>query len=137
MNDTLSQITQNFRNLIISQCRFCGFDQYLAENPGFEFPEITADLFGADLDRHIAIPGLFGGFNYFLTQVDGKPVLYAEQPSRMDHDSNSYSYFEVTADGSRKLEGEEREDIHRRFLQFMKRAREKHLAATKATKNQS
>ena len=82
-----NKITQNFRHLIIKQCKFCGFDQYLAENPDFEFPKISKDLFDAELNYHIAIPGLFGGFDYFLMQTDGAPVLYAEQSSRMDHDS--------------------------------------------------
>ncbi len=152
----LIQLTQNFRKLIIAECKFCGFDQYLATNPDFEFPKITTALYNSASDMYITIPGLFGGFNYFLeqttkqtanqvsTQADrrsdrqanervgeqaaGEPILYVEQSSRMYRDGSDYSYFAITASGSRLLKGEERENIHQKFQQFAKRAYEKRMS---------
>lgn len=102
---SLSQIEQNFKELIAKRCKFCGFDKYLAENPGFEFPKINGGLLGWENGQHIAIPGMLGGFDYFLGKVDNNLVLHTEQSSRMDHDSNSSSVFEISE--ARFLEGEE------------------------------
>lgn len=64
-----------------------------------------------------------GGFDYFLEEVGNNHnlVLYAEQSSRMDHDSNSSSVFEVSIDGSRLLEGEERRVVWEQFRQLDKK----------------
>lgn len=123
----LGAIERNFKELIIRQCKFCGFDKFLEDNPDFEFPEITTELLGWENGRHIMIPGLFGGFGYFLEEADGQPVLYAEQSSRMDHDSSDYLYFEVTADSSRRLEGEEREAVQKKFRKLAMEAHREHL----------
>lgn len=112
-------LEQNFRELIIERCKFCQFDKYLEENPDFEFPKITENCHG-----YITVPGLFGGFTYCLEKVDDKPVLYAEQSSRMDYDSDSYLYFEITEDGSRTLEGEEREAVRKKFWELAKKEHE-------------
>lgn len=69
---------------------------------------------------------MFGGFDYFLEEVDDSLVLYAEQSSRMDHDSNSSSVFEVSIDGSRLLEGEERRVVWGQFRQLDKKRFEEH-----------
>lgn len=129
---SLDKLEQNFRELIIKQCKFCGFDKYLEENPDFKFPKISESLLGWENGQHITIPGLFGGFDYFLEEADGKLVLYAEQSSRMDHDSDSYLYFEITESGSKKLEGEEREIMRKKFCELAKKAHEKHLQKLKA-----
>lgn len=105
--NSLNQIEQNFEELIIKRCKFCDFDKYLEENPDFEFPKIDESLLEWENGQHITIPGMFGGFDYFLEKVGNNFVLYVEQSSRMDHDSNSSSVFEVGVDGSRLLEGEE------------------------------
>lgn len=115
MTDKFDKIQQNFRKLIIERCKFCDFDKYLEENPAFEFPKISESLLGWENSQHITIPGLFGGFDYFLEEVDGKLVLYAEQSSRMDHDSDSSSVFEVSIDGNRLLTGDERKAIWEKF----------------------
>ena len=134
-SEWFTAIERNFKELIIRRCKFCRFDRFLEENPEFEFPKVTEGLVGSGDGRHITIPGLFGGFDYFLEEMDGRFVLYAEQSSRMDHDSSDYLYFEVTADGSRKLEGEEREAVRGKFRELAKRAREEHLRrATEAMK---
>ena len=124
--DNLVKFEQNFRKLIIERCKFCGFDKCLEDNPDFEFPKITEDLLGWENSQHITIPSLFGGFDYFLEEADGKLVLYAEQSSRMDHDSDSSSVFEVSLDGSRLLEGEERKVIWKRFRELDKTRLEEH-----------
>lgn len=69
-----------------------------------------------------------GGFDYFLEEVGNNHnlVLYAEQSSRMDHDSNSSSVFEVSIDGSRLLEGEERRVVWEQFRQLDKKRFEEH-----------
>lgn len=112
-------LEQNFRELIIERCKFCQFDKYLEENPDFEFPKITENCHG-----YITVPGLFGGFTYYLEKLDDKLVLYAEQSSRMDYDSDSYLYFEITEDGSRTLEGEEREAVRKKFWELAKKEHE-------------
>lgn len=135
MNDKISnvkELEQNFRELIIERCKFCGFDKYLEENPDFEFPKITEGLLELHTQGFIAIPGMFGGFTYYLEEADGKPILYAEQSSRMDYDSDSYMYFEITENGSRILEGKERETIMERFWELAKEARRRHLQAMRA-----
>lgn len=106
-------LEQNFHDLIIAQCKFCGFDKYLVENPDFEFPKITSGCSG-----HIIIPGLFGGFSYFLEEMDDGPVLYAEQSSRMDHSSDDYSYFMITTSGSEMLKDEAWKNAQEKFLEL-------------------
>lgn len=134
---SFSKLEQNFRELIIKQCKFCGFDKYLADNPDFEFPKIDENLLGWENAQHIAIPGMFGGFDYFLEEVGDSVVLYAEQSSRMDHDSNDYLYFEITESGSKKLEGEEREIMRKKFCELAKKAHERHLQELEAMKRKS
>lgn len=124
--NSLNRIEQNFRKLVIERCKFCGFDKYLAENPDFGFPKIDRSLLGWENGQHITIPGMFGGFDYFLEEVDDSFVLYAEQSSRMDYDSNSSSVFEVGIDGSRLLEGEERRMVWEKFRQLDKKRFEEH-----------
>ena len=75
---------------------------------------------------------MFGGFAYYLEEMGDKFVLYAEQSSRMNHDSNDYLYFEITESGSKKLEGEEREIMRKKFCELAKKAHEKHLQKLKA-----
>ncbi len=123
---SLNKLEQNFRELIIEQCKFCGFDKYLAENPDFEFPKITESLLGWGNSQHITIPGMLGGFDYFLEEVGDSVVLYAEQSSRMDYDSDSSSVFEVGMDGSRLLEGEERRIVWEKFRQLDRKRLEEH-----------
>ncbi len=132
--DELQKIEQNFRELIIEKSRFCGFDKYLEENSDFEFPEATRDLLGWENGRHIVIPGMFGGFDYFLEETPQGLVLYAEQSSRMDRDSSDYLYYEVAEHGSRRLEGEERDDIQNSFRKLAKGVRKKCLQELKAMK---
>lgn len=108
-----NKLTQNFRDLIIEKCRFCQFDKYLEENPDFEFPEITENCAG-----FIVIPGLFGGFEYFIGEENGEPVLYAEQSSRMDYDSDDYLYYKITPNSSEMLQGEERRKVHDKFREL-------------------
>ncbi len=127
ITDDLDKLERDFQELIIRQCTFCGFDKFLEENPDFEFPKITEELLGWENGRHITIPGLFGGFDYFLEKVGGVSVLYAEQSSRMDYDSDAYSYCEITANGSRLLEGEEREIAREKFWKLAKKAHEERL----------
>ncbi len=115
------KLEQNFRELIIDKCKFCGFDKYLEENPDFEFPKITENCSG-----HITIPGMFGGFDYFVKTQGDELVLYAEQSSRIDYSSDDYLYYEVTEDGSRILEGKEREVVRKKFWELAKKAREEH-----------
>ncbi len=123
---SLNKLEQNFRKLIIERCKFCGFDKYLEENPDFEFPKITEDLLDWENGEHITIPGLFGGFDYFLEEVDDELVLYTEQSSRMDHDSDSSSVFEVGMDGNRLLGGEERRIVWEKFRQLDRKRLEEH-----------
>lgn len=123
---TLKRIEQNFKELIVKRCGFCGFDKYLVNNPEFEFPKIDESLLGWENGRHITIPGMLGGFDYFLEKVGNNLVLYAEQSSRMDHDSDSSSVFEVSMDGSRLLEGEERKMIWEQFRQLDRKRFEEH-----------
>ena len=122
----LSLLEQNFKTLIISQCKFCKFDKYLERNPDFEFPKITPELLGWENGEHITIPGLFGGFDYFLEEVDSKVVLYAEQSSRMDYGSDSSLFFEISADTSRELEGKERKAVWEKFRRLDKKRFEEH-----------
>ncbi len=119
--NSLNQIEQNFKELIVERCKFCGFDKYLAENPDFEFLKIDESLLGWENTQHITIPGMFGGFDYFLGKVGDSLALYAEQSSRMDHDSNSSSVFEVNMDGNRLLEGEERKVVWEKFRRLDKK----------------
>ena len=133
----LNKLEQNFRELIIERCKFCGFDKYLEENPEFELPKVTEDLLKLNTQGFITVPGLFGGFTYYLKRADSKFVLYAEQSSRMDHDSNDYSYFEITESGSRMLENEERETVRKRFYELAKKAHERHLQELEAMKRKS
>ncbi len=118
----LDKIEQNFKELIIKQCKFCQFDKYLEENPNFEFPKITEDLLKSDAQSFIAIPGLFGGFTYYFEKVNNKPILYAEQSSRMNHSSDDYVYFEITAARSRVLENGARESARQKFWDLAKKA---------------
>lgn len=122
----MKELEQNFRELIIERCRFCGFDKHLAENLDFEFPKIDKSLLGWENSQHITIPGMFGGFDYFLGKVGNNLVLYAEQSSRMDHDSDSSSVFEVSIDESRLLKGEERRMVWAKFRQLGKKRLEEH-----------
>ncbi len=124
--NSLNKLEQNFRKLIIERCKFCGFDKYLAENPDFEFPKIDGSLLGWENAQHITIPGMFGGFDYFLEWINDELVLYAEQSSRMDHDSNSSSVFEVSISEARLLEGEERKVVWEKFRQLDKKRFEEH-----------
>lgn len=119
-------IEWSFRELIIQQGEFCGFDKYLVENPDFEFPKIDESLLGWENGQHITIPGMFSGFDYFLGKVGNNLVLYAEQSSRMDYDSNDFSIFEVSMSGARLLEGEERKVVWEKFRQFDKKRLEEH-----------
>ena len=121
---SLNELGQNFRELIIERCKFSGFDKYLEENPDFEFPKITESLLEPYTQSFIAIPGMFGGFTFYLEEASGKFMLYAEQSSRMDHDSDSYSYFEIIEDGGRTLEGEEREAVQTKFWELSKKEHE-------------
>lgn len=123
---SLNKLEQNFRELVIERCKFCGFDKYLKDNHDFEFPKIDESLLGWENGQHITIPGLFGGFDYFLEEVDSKVVLYAEQSSRMDYDSDSSSVFEVGMDGNRLLEGEERRIVWEKFRQLDRERLEEH-----------
>ena len=134
---SLNKLEQNFRELIIERCKFCGFDKYLEENPNFEFPKIAENILKPNTQNFITIPGMFGSFTYYLEEVDGKPVLYAEQSSRMDHDSNDYLYFEITESGSRVLESEERETVRKRFCELAKKAHERHLQKLETMKRKS
>lgn len=124
--NSLSQIEQNFKELIVERCKFCGFDKYLAENPDFEFPKIDESLLGWENAQHITIPGMFGGFDYFLEEVGDSVVLYAEQSSRMDHDSNSSLVFEISMSKARLLEGEERRIVWEKFRQLDRKRLEEH-----------
>ena len=126
MNE-LQKIERNFRELVIKKSRFCGFDKYLEKNSDFEFPEVTRDLLGWENGRHIAIPGMFGGFDYFLEETAQELVLYVEQSSRMDRDSSDYLYYEVTEHGSKRLEGEEREAAHGKFWKMAKKQHEERM----------
>lgn len=130
-SNQIKNLEQNFRKLIIERCKFCDFDKYLDENPDFEFPKIDESLLGWENGQHITIPGMFGGFDYFLGKVGNHLVLYAEQSSRMDHDSNSSSVFEVSLDGSRLLEGEERRMVWEQFRQLDKKRFEEHKRKAK------
>ena len=114
----LRQLEQNFRELIIERCRFCGFDKYLEENPVFELPKIGEDLLGWEIGQYIAIPGLVGGFDYFLDRQDDELVLYAEQSSRMDYSSDDYLYYEIKEAGSRLLQDEERKVVAGKFREL-------------------
>lgn len=116
--NSLERVEQNFEDLIVKQCKFCGFDKYLVDNPDFEFPTIDESLLRWEHSQHITIPGMFGGFDYFLEEVGNNLVLYVEQSSRMDYDSNGSSVFEVSVDGSRLLESEERKAIWKKFRQL-------------------
>ncbi len=134
---SLSRLEQNFKELIIERCKFCGFDKYLEENPDFEFSKITEKLLEPNTQCFISIPGMFGGFAYYLEEVDGKFVLYAEQSSRMDYDSNSYLYSEITESGNRMLGGEEREVVRKKFCELAKKAHEKRLQKPEAIKEKA
>lgn len=119
--NSLNQIEQNFKELIVERCKFCGFDKYLVENPDFEFPKINESLLGWENAQHITIPGMFGGFDYFLEKVGDSDVLYAEQSSRIDHDSNSSLVFEVSMSEARLLEGKEQRIVWEKFRQLDKK----------------
>lgn len=126
VENNCARLEQNFEKLIIDRCRFCGFDKHLEENPDFVFPEIDEGLFGWENGRHITIPGMFGGFTYYLEEVDGKLVLYAEQSIRMDYNSDSSLIFEISAGTSRQLEDEERRVVWEKFRQLDKKRFEEH-----------
>ena len=125
--NALQKIERNFRELIIEKSRFLGFYKYLEENSDFEFPEVTRDLLGWENGRRIVIPGMFGGFDYFLEETAQGLVLYAEQSSRMDRDSSDYLYYAVAEHGSRRLEGEERNGTQDSFRKLAKGVRRKRL----------
>ena len=135
--NSLDKLEQNFREPIIKQCKFCGFDKYLEENPDFEFPKITESLLEPYTQSFIAIPGMFGGFTFYLEEASGKFMLYAEQSSRMDYDSNSYLYSEITESGNRMLGGEEREVVRKKFCELAKKAHEKRLQKPEAIKEKA
>lgn len=128
--NALTKLQQNLRELIIEQCSFCRFPQYLETNPEFEFPKITEALLQPDAQGFIPIPGLFGGYTYFLEMLGNEPILYAEQSSRMDYSSDDYLYFKITADGSKILKGKERETVANKFRELSKKAREKRKTET-------
>ncbi len=134
---SLNKLEQSFRELITERCKFCGFDKYLEENPNFEFPKITEDLLKPNTQGSITIPGMFGGFTYYLKKANSKFVLYAEQSSRMDHDSNDYLYFEITESGSRVLESEERETVRKKFCELTKKTHERHLQEPETMKRKN
>ena len=127
-----ARLEQNFEKLINNRSKICGFDEYLTENPDFKFPKITEDLLEPDTQCFISIPGMFGGFAYYLEEMGDKFVLYAEQSSRMNHDSNDYLYFEITESGGRILKSKEREMVRKKFCELAKKAHEKHLQKLKA-----
>ncbi len=130
---SFSKLEQNFKDLLMERCgRLPSFMEVLSEKHGFKFPKITEDLLEPDAQCFISIPGMFGGFAYYLEEMGDKFVLYAEQSSRMNHDSNDYLYFEITESGSKKLEGEEREIMRKKFCELAKKAHEKHLQKLKA-----
>lgn len=130
---SFSKLEQNFKELLMERCgRLPSFMEVLSEKHDFKFPEITEDLLEPDTQCFISIPGMFGGFAYYLEEMGDKFVLYAEQSSRMNHDSNDYLYFEITESGSKKLEGEEREIMRKKFCDLAKKTHEKHLQKLKA-----
>ncbi len=131
LQQSLGILEQKFRKLIIEQCKFCRFDKYLAEHPDFEFPKLTSELLNQDSEQRITIPGLFGGFGYFLETVNDEPVLYAEQSSRMDYSSDDYRYFEITTNGSKLLKGAERQEIQQRFRELDHKMHTEHLQKCK------
>ena len=122
----LEKLEQGLCELIIERCKFCGFDKSLADNPDFEFLKIDESLLGWENSQHITIPGMFGEFDYFLEEVGNNLVLYVEQSSRMDYDSDSYSVFEIGMSGVRLLEGEERRVVWEKFRQLDKKRLEEH-----------
>ena len=72
------KIEENFKILIKD------FFLYKGDMGDYEycFPELTDDLYiKEEFNR---VPGMYGGFFYFLKLEDGKPILYAEASSRMD-----------------------------------------------------
>ena len=76
----LKKIEENFKVLINDFFLFKG-DMGDYE---YHFPELTDDLYiNEDFNR---VPGMYGGFFYFLKLEDGKPILYANASSRMDMD---------------------------------------------------
>ena len=75
----LKKIEENFHKLI---CEFI-FKNPL-EREGYQFPKLTEELLThEDFTR---VPGMYGGFFYYLKIENGKPVLYANASSRMDLD---------------------------------------------------
>lgn len=130
---TIKALERNFRELIIKQCQFCGFDKYLEDNPDFEFPKITEELLS--FSEFITIPGLFGGFDYYLEEVHGDFVLYAEQSSRMDASSDDYMYFEITETGSRLLKDDEREVVQKKFWELGQKRHEERKRRLKDVNN--
>lgn len=129
--DDLAKIEQHFHNLII---KYCPPHSSLANDPDFEFPKLTTEMLDTELTQLIAVPGYFGGFCYYLEGKGGNITLYAELSSRMDHSSDSYSYFEITPENSRTLRDAEREDIKRKFWEFTKKAHEEHMRKIKEKK---
>jgi len=130
MLDNFEKLERNFHDLIIEKSKFCQFDKFLEENPDFELPKITENCSG-----HIVIPGMFGGFDYFVEKQGDKLVLYAEQSSRMDWDSNSYSYYKVTTDGNRLIGGEKREVVRKKFWELAKKVHEEHKRKIEKMRN--
>lgn len=131
---SLTKIEQSFRELIIERCKFCDFDKYLAENPDFAFPKLSEEMIGSQELNFIAIPGLFGGFAYYLGNISDEITLYAEQSSRMDHDADDATYFEIREDSSRLLRGQERRVVQKKFYELAKKAHENHIAKLNNTK---
>lgn len=50
----------------------------------YSLPELDEELLNHE--RFHRVPGMFGGFFYFMTVEDGRYVLYAHASSRMDFD---------------------------------------------------
>lgn len=135
---SFSKLEQNFKELLMERCgRLPSFMEVLSEKHDFKFPKITEDLLEPDTQCFVSIPGMFGGFAYYLEEMGDKFVLYAEQSSRMNHDSNDYLYFEITESGSKKLEGEEREIMRKKFCKLARKAHEKHLQNLKAMREKA
>lgn len=135
---SLSELEQNFKDLLIEQCgKLPTFSEYLVEHPDFEFPKITEELLESSMQGFIFIPGLFGGYAYYVEVVNNEPVLYAEQSSRMDYSDDDYLYFEITESGSRMLRNEEREAVQKKFRELTKKAHEKHLQELKAIRKKA
>ncbi|MBR4447200.1 hypothetical protein [Methanobrevibacter sp.] len=107
----LKKIEENFHILIN--------DFYLSQDCigdyDYRFPKITEDLFvREDFNR---VPGMYGGFFYFLNLESGKPILYANASSRMDLDEliiiDEICYTWVDDDYGKMLSGSKIEQYWR------------------------